>query len=238
MKQLNPDELNRFSRHFSLSEIGETGQLKLKNAKVLVVGAGGLGSPLLLYLAAAGVGTVGIADNDVVSLSNLQRQVLYTTPEIGLKKADLAAQRMKSLYPEIDVQVFCERLTAANAEKLISGYDVVADCSDNFTTRRLLGTETQRLQKPLAFASVMNYEGQLTVFNFLNGPSFGQLYPKLPEDGIYQAQDIGLIGVLPGITGCLQANEIIKIITGYGEVLSGKLLVFSILENRFNLFSI
>jgi sulfur-carrier protein adenylyltransferase/sulfurtransferase len=238
MKTLNTEDYTRFSRHLSLKEIGESGQQKLKNAKVLVIGAGGLGSPLLIYLAAAGVGTIGIADNDVVSLSNLQRQVLFSTSQIGQKKAEVAARRLKYLYSEIQVHTFDKRLNADNAEELISQFDVVADCSDNFATRQLLGRETQRLKKPLAFASVMNYEGQITVFNYQNGPAFSQLYPGVPKDGIFKTEDIGLIGVLPGIAGCLQANEVIKIITGYGEVLSGKLLVFSIFENRFNLFSI
>lgn len=238
MKTLTTEDYSRFSRHLSLSEIGESGQQKLKNAKVLVIGAGGLGSPLLIYLAAAGIGTIGIVDDDVVSLSNLQRQVLYTTAQLGQKKIDVAAKRLQELYPEIGVQRYDKRLNAENAEELISKYDLVADCSDNFATRQLLGRETQRLNKPLAFASVMNYEGQVTVFNYQNGPAFSQLYPDVPKDGIFKTEDIGLIGVLPGIAGCLQANEVIKIITGYGEVLSGKLLVFSIFENRFNLFSI
>jgi adenylyltransferase/sulfurtransferase len=237
MKTLTTEEYSRFSRHLSLNEIGESGQRKLKNAKVLVIGAGGLGSPLLIYLAAAGVGCIGMVDDDVVALSNLQRQVLYTTGQLGQKKIEVAAQRLRDLYPEIDIQLYDQRLNAENAAELIGKYDVVADCSDNFATRQLLGRETQRLGKPLAFASVMNYEGQVTVFNYQNGPAFGQLYPSVPKDGIFKTEDIGLIGVLPGIAGSLQANEVIKIITGYGEVLSGKLLVFSILENRFNLFS-
>ncbi len=238
MKQLTTEEHSRFSRQLSLAEIGESGQLKLKNARVLVIGAGGLGSPLLIYLAAAGVGTIGIVDDDVVSLSNLQRQVLYTSSQVGQKKIEIAAQRLQDLYPEIEIHLFDTRLNADNANELLALYDVVADCSDNFATRQLLGHETQQLNKPLAFASVMNYEGQVTVFNFNNGPSFSDLYPNVPKDGIYQSEDIGLVGVLPGIAGSLQANEVIKMITGYGEVLSGKLLVFSLLENRFNLFSI
>jgi adenylyltransferase/sulfurtransferase len=238
MKQLTTEEYSRFSRHLSLAEIGESGQQKLKNARVLVIGAGGLGSPLLIYLAAAGVGCIGIVDDDVVSLSNLQRQVLYTSSQVGQKKIEVAAQRLQDLYPEIEIQLYDQRLNVDNANELIGKYDVVADCSDNFATRQLLGHETQRLKKPLAFATVMNYEGQVTVFNFNNGPSFSELYPKVPKDGIYQSEDIGLVGVLPGIAGSLQANEVNKMITGYGEVLSGKLLVFSLLENRFNLFSI
>lgn len=238
MKQLSNEDLSRFTRHFSLDEIGREGQEKLKNARVLVVGAGGLGSPLLIYLAAAGVGTIGIVDDDVVSISNLQRQVLYTTAEVGLKKVELAAQKLSALYPEIDIHTYDLKINGANAENLLNDYDIVADCTDNYKTRALLGKVTKKVQKPLAFASVLNYEGQVTVFNYQGGPSYADLFPSVPEDGIYKENDIGLIGVLPGIAGTLQANEIIKIITGYGEVISGKLLVFNLQENRFNLFKI
>ena len=238
MKQLSNEDFSRFTRHFSLDEIGREGQEKLKNARVLVVGAGGLGSPLLIYLAAAGVGTIGIVDDDVVRISNLQRQVLYTTAEVGLKKGKLAAQKLSALYPEIDIQTYDLKINKANAENLLNDYDIVADCTDNYKTRALLGKVTKKIQKPLAFASVLNYEGQVTVFNYHDGPSYVDLFPTVPEDGIYKENDIGLIGVLPGIAGTLQANEIIKIITGYGEVISGKLLVFNLQENRFNLFKI
>ncbi|WP_163714442.1 HesA/MoeB/ThiF family protein [Mangrovibacterium lignilyticum] len=237
MKNLTADDHSRFSRHISLTEIGESGQQKLKNARVLVIGAGGLGSPLLIYLAAAGVGCIGMVDDDVVSLSNLQRQVLYTTAQLGKKKIEVAAQRLLDLYPEIDVRQYDSRLNADNAEELIAAYDVVADCSDNYATRALIGQVTAKLKKPLAYASVLNYEGQVTVFNYENGPAFDQLYPSVPKDGLFKTEDIGLVGVLPGIAGSLQANELIKIITGYGDVLSGKLLVFSIFENRFQVFS-
>jgi adenylyltransferase/sulfurtransferase len=236
MKQLSNGDFSRFTRHFSLSEIGREGQEKLKNARVLVIGAGGLGSPLLIYLAAAGVGTLGIVDDDVVSTSNLQRQVLYTTAEVGLKKVEMASQKLSALYPEIDIQTFDLRLDEENAEQLFKGYDVIADCTDNYKTRALLGTVSAKLNKPLAFASVLNYEGQISVFNYNGGPVYADLFPSVPEDGIYKENEIGLLGVLPGIAGTLQANEIIKIITGYGEVISGKLLVFNIQDNRFNLF--
>jgi len=238
MRQLSNEDLSRFTRHFSLDEMGRAGQEKLKNARILVVGAGGLGSPLLIYLAAAGVGTIGIVDDDVVSISNLQRQVLYTTAEVGLKKGKLAAQKLSALYPEIDIQTYDLKINEANAENLLTNYDIVADCTDNYKTRALLGQVSAKLKKPLAFASVLNYEGQVTVFNYQDGPAYTDLFPSVPEDGIYKENDIGLIGVLPGIAGTLQANEIIKIITGYGEVISGKLLVFNIQENRFNLFKI
>lgn len=236
MKKLNKEDLTRFTRHFSLTEIGETGQEKLKNARVLVVGAGGLGSPLLIYLAAAGIGTIGIVDNDVVSISNLQRQVLYNAAEVGKKKAALASNKLKALYPEIDIIIYDTRIDNENAGKLINDYDVIADCTDNYETRALIGKYSALMNKPLAFASVLNYEGQVSVFNYRGGPAFNKLFPSVPKDGTYKENEIGLIGVLPGIAGTLQANEIIKIVTGYGEVLSNKLLVFNIQENSFNLF--
>ncbi len=237
MKTLTPEDHQRFSRHISLTELGETGQQKLKNARVLVIGAGGLGSPLLIYLAAAGVGTITIIDDDIVSSSNLQRQILYATAQVGLPKVEVAAQRLTDLYPEIHISVHNARLTETNAEELISDCDVVADCSDNYSTRALIGQISDKLKKPLAYASVLNYEGQVTVFNFENGASFSELFPSLPKDGLYKTEDIGLVGVLPGIAGSLQANEVLKIITGYGEVLSRKLLVFAINENRFQVFN-
>ena len=236
MKKLSREDLTRFTRHLSLPEIGREGQEKLKNARVLVIGAGGLGSPLLIYLAAAGVGNIGIVDDDIVSISNLQRQVLYTTAEVRLKKVELASQKLSALYPDIQIQIFDLRLNEENTEQLFQNYDIIADCTDNYKTRALIGQVSAELKKPLAFASVLNYEGQVCVFNYKDGPAFSDLYPTVPKDGVYNENDIGLIGVLPGIAGTLQANEIIKIITGYGEVICGKLLVFNIQENRFNLF--
>jgi adenylyltransferase/sulfurtransferase len=236
MRKLSEEDLSRFTRHYSLPEIGREGQEKLKNARVLAIGAGGLGSPLLIYLAAAGVGTIGIVDDDVVSESNLQRQVLYTTAEVGFKKAEVASRKLSALYPEIDIRIFDLRLNEENAEKLFQEYDIIADCTDNYKTRTLIGQVSAKLKKPLAFASVLNYEGQVSVFNYAGGPALSELYPNIPKDGIYKENEIGLLGVLPGIAGTLQANEVIKIVTGYGEVISGKLLVFNIQENRFNLF--
>jgi len=235
MKKLSNDDLSRFTRHFSLPEIGNEGQEKLKNARVLVIGAGGLGSPLLIYLAAAGIGTIGIVDDDIVSTSNLQRQILYTTAEVGFKKVEVASRKLSALYPEIEIDIFDLRLNEENAEDIFKNYDVIADCTDNYKTRMLIGAVSARLNKPLAFASVLNYEGQISVFNFQGGPAYQDLYPSVPKDGLYKENEIGLLGVLPGIAGTLQANEIIKIITGYGEIISGKLLVFNIQESRFNL---
>lgn len=237
MKKLSNEDLSRFTRHFSLAEIGHEGQKKLKNARVLVIGAGGLGSPLMIYLAAAGVGNIGIVDNDTVSLSNLQRQVLYSASEVGLKKVTIAAQKLSALYPEIEISTFDLRLNETNAENLFRDYDIIADCTDNYKTRALIGKISAKLKLSLAFASVLNYEGQISVFNYQGGPAYADLFPNIPNDGIYNENEIGLIGVLPGIAGTLQANEIIKIITGFGEVISGNLLVFNIQENRFNLIS-
>ncbi len=236
MRKLSKEDFSRFTRHFSLGEIGQEGQEKIKNSRVLVIGAGGLGSPLLIYLAAAGIGTIGIVDDDVVSSSNLQRQILYTTAEVGFKKVEVASQKLSALYPEIEIEIFDLRLNEKNAENIFKNYDVIADCTDNYKTRALIGEVSARLNKPLAFASVLNFEGQISVFNFQGGPAYKDLYPSVPIDGIYKENEIGLLGVLPGIAGTLQANEIIKIITGYGEIISGKLLVFNIQENRFNLF--
>ena len=204
----------------------------------MVIGAGGLGSPLLIYLAAAGIGHIGIVDDDTVSISNLQRQVLYSTADVGRKKVEVASEKLAALYPEIDIKAYDTRLNENNAEILMKHYHVVADCTDNYRTRELIGGVSSRLKIPLAFASVLNYEGQVSVFNYKDGPSYDQLFPKVPQDGIYSENEIGLLGVLPGIAGTLQANEIIKIITGYGNVISGKLLVFDIRENRFSLFRV
>ncbi len=236
MKQLSEEDLSRFTRHLSLADIGKEGQEKLKNARVLVIGAGGLGSPLLIYLAAAGIGTVGIVDDDIVSISNLQRQILYTTTEVGLKKVEIASHKLSALYPEMNIQTFDLKVNAENAENLFKDYDVIADCTDNYKTRWLIGQVSAKLNKPLAFASVLNFEGQISVFNYNGGPAYADLFPRVPEDGIYRENEIGLIGVLPGIAGLHQANEIIKIITGYGEVISGKLMVFNIKENKFSFF--
>jgi sulfur-carrier protein adenylyltransferase/sulfurtransferase len=238
MKTLSKEDLSRFTRHFSLAEVGYAGQEKLKNARVLVIGSGGLGSPLLIYLAAAGTGHIGIVDDDTVSISNLQRQVLYTTAEIGRKKVEVASGKLSALYPGIEVETYDTRLNEANVEDLMKQYHVVADCTDNYITRELIGRVSAKLKLPLVFASVLNYEGQVSVFNFQGGPSYEHLFPQVPQDGIYNENEIGLLGVLPGIAGTLQANEIIKIITGYGEVISGKLLVFNIRDNRFSLFTI
>lgn len=236
MKQLTESDKIRFARHISLPEIGAEGQERLKNARILVIGAGGLGSPLLTYLAAAGIGHITIVDNDVVSLGNLQRQILYGTNDLGKKKVHLAQLRINAIYPETEVVCLDFRITSENADELIQAADVVVDCTDNYKTRALLGEKTRHHAIPLVFASVLNYEAQVTVFNYQGGPCLSDLFPELPPDGLFQENEIGLLGVLPGVAGTLQASEVLKIIVGHGEVLSGKLLVFSLLENRFNVF--
>lgn len=236
MKQLTESDKIRFARHISLPEIGAEGQERLKNARILVIGAGGLGSPLLTYLSAAGIGHITIVDDDVVSLGNLQRQILYGTNDLGKKKVHLAQLRINAIYPETEVVCLDFRITPENADELIQAADVVVDCTDNYKTRALLGEKTRQHAIPLVFASVLNYEAQVTVFNYQGGPCLADLFPELPPDGLFQENEIGLMGVLPGVTGTLQASEVLKIIVGHGEVLSGKLLVFSLLENRFNVF--
>lgn len=232
--KLTEAELTRYGRQVSLKEIGEAGQLKLKNANVLVIGCGGLGCPAITYLAAAGIGRITIVDNDVVDLSNLHRQTLYSTDHLGEKKVFLAGKRVQKNNPLVKIECLDTRFSKENAAELLNNRDAVLDCTDNFSTRQLLGEKSGEYQIPLVFASVLNYEAQVTVFNFQEGPAYHDLFPELPKDGIYKPEDIGLFGVLPGIAGALQANELIKIITGCGEVLSGKLLVFSIQSNRFN----
>ena len=227
---LNKDDINRFSRHLLLPEIGMKGQEKLRSAKVLVVGAGGLGCPVLLYLAAAGVGTIGIVDDDVVDVTNLQRQVLFTTEDVGEKKVRAAAKRVSALDPGIHVVMHESRLNAGNALEIMKDYDIVVDGSDNFPTRYLTNDACVLLHKPLVFGSIFRFEGQVSVFNYQKGPTYRCLFPEPPGPGeVPNCSEIGVLGVLPGMIGTLMANETLKIITGAGEVLSGKLFVMDAL---------
>lgn len=230
MKNLTPEELQRYSRQLILPGFGQEGQFKLKKASVLVVGAGGLGSSALLYLAAAGVGTIGIADFDRVDPSNLQRQVLYTLNDIGRGKAEAAVERLRERNPLVRYQCHTFRVDAGNALDILSGYDVIVDGTDNFATRYLLNDACVLLDKPLIYGSILQYEGQLSVFNLRHdkgwGPNYRDLFPEPPEPGsVPDCGQAGVVGVLPGIIGTMQANEAIKIITGIGEPLSGKLLI-------------
>ncbi|MDX2302774.1 MAG: molybdopterin-synthase adenylyltransferase MoeB [Microscillaceae bacterium] len=230
--QFSKEELERYSRHLIIPEFNIEGQRKLKAAKVLVVGSGGLGSPLLLYLAAAGVGTLGIVDFDVVDDSNLQRQVLFTVDDVGQPKVEVAKRRIQALNPYIQVNTYNTPLTSENALEIIKDYDVVADGTDNFPTRYLVNDACVLLDKTNVYASIFRFEGQASVFNFRDkdgnlGPNYRDLYPTPPPpDLVPSCAEGGVIGVLPGIMGTLQANEVIKVITGVGETLSGRFFVF------------
>ncbi len=228
---LSEHEQSRYSKQIILPEIGNEGQLKLKQAKVLVIGAGGLGCPVLQYLTAAGVGEIGVADGDVISISNLQRQVLYTEQEIGQGKAETAAKKLTLLNPYVKINVHPFFIDSDNAIDLISGYDIIVDGSDNFATRYLVNDASVMLDKPMVSGAIYKFEGQVSVFNYKNGPTYRCIFPEPPgADESPNCADIGVIAVLPGIIGSIQANEVIKIITGIGDVLSGKLLVIDTLS--------
>lgn len=235
---MNTEELRRYNRHIILPEIGKEGQEKLLNASVLVIGAGGLGCPVLLYLVAAGVGRIGIADFDVVDESNLQRQILYTTEDIGLPKAVQAQKRLQLLNPLIKIEAHQLKINRDNALDLFRNYDIIVDGSDSFATRYLVNDACVLLNKPLVFGSIFKFEGQVSVFNYEDGPTYRCLYPEPPQEGeVPNCSEIGVMGVLPGITGTMQANEVIKIVTGLGEVLSGRLLMFDALSMNFHTVS-
>jgi adenylyltransferase/sulfurtransferase len=233
---LNPKEINRYSRHIILSEIGMKGQEKLKQAKVLMVGAGGLGCPVLQYLAAAGVGTMGISDDDKVDETNLHRQVLFSTDDIGRNKAEVAKEKLSKYNPYIHLISHPLHLTSENALKIIYQYDLVIDGSDNFPTRYLVNDACVMLNKPLVFGSIFKFEGQVSVFNYKNGPTYRCLFPEPPVSSPNCAE-IGVLGVLPGIIGTLMANEALKIILGIGKILSGKLFVLDALNFQTQLIS-
>lgn len=205
----------------------------LKQASVAVVGAGGLGAPILSYLAGAGIGTLGIFDHDTVQLSNLQRQILFGTEDIGKPKAECARRAVQRLNPNVKTSAFRERVTAANALDLLRSFDIIVDATDNFPTRYLLNDAAVLLGKPLVYGSIFRYEGQVSVFNYREGPSYRDLYPEPPRPGtVPDCEEGGVLGVLPGIIGALQANEVIKLVAGIGEVLSGKLLVLDSLNGE------
>jgi molybdopterin/thiamine biosynthesis adenylyltransferase/rhodanese-related sulfurtransferase len=231
---MDQQEALRYSRHFLLPEIGQAGQEKLRAARVLVIGAGGLGSPLALYLAAAGVGRLTVVDFDVVDVSNLQRQVLYSTEQVGTPKADAAAERLRALNPAIEVVPVREKLTAANALGLFGAHDVIADGADNFATRYLSNDAAVLARRPLVSASILGFEGQLSVFAHSGGPCFRCLYPEPPPAGaVPSCAENGVLGVLPGVMGLLQATEVLKLLLGIGEPLVGKLLYYDALRMDF-----
>ncbi len=225
------EEKERYSRHFLLQDFGEDGQQKLKNARVLVIGAGGLGCPALQYLAAAGVGTIGIVDGDEVGLSNLHRQILYTNQDIGQNKAVVASYKLQQINPHITTEVFEEFLNIENALDIIDQYDVVLDGSDNFEARYLVNDACVILGKPFVYGAILKFEGQVSVFNYQDGPTYRCLFPEPPKGILIpNCAEVGVIGVLPGLIGSYQANEAIKIITGIGNTLSGRLLMIDALQ--------
>ncbi|RYU78279.1 molybdopterin-synthase adenylyltransferase MoeB [Hymenobacter persicinus] len=228
---LTPDERQRYRRHLQLPEIGDAGQEKLKAARVLVVGAGGLGCPVLQYLAAAGVGTLGIADDDQVETSNLQRQILFGSADLGQNKAEAAARAVQRLNPLVHCQVYPHRIDRAAVRELVGRYDVVVDGSDNFPTRYLLNDACVSTGRPLISGAIYKFEGQVSVFNYAGGPSYRCLFPTPPSATEAPNCDAtGVLGVLPGLIGCAQANEALKVILDLGEVLSGRLWVFDALS--------
>jgi sulfur-carrier protein adenylyltransferase/sulfurtransferase len=233
-RALDADQKNRYSRHVLLPEIGMEGQLKLLDAKVLLLGAGGLGSPTALYLAAAGVGTLGIVDDDVVDVSNLQRQVIHTTSRVGEPKVDSAERAVKDLNPGVNVVKYATRLDASNIMEIIEGYDVIVDGVDNFPTRYLLNDATVRLKIPVVSASILGFDGQLSVFAPYEGPCYRCLYPTPPPAELAPSCGAnGVLGVLPGTMGLLQATEVVKLIVGTGDPLVGRLLLYDALAASF-----
>jgi molybdopterin/thiamine biosynthesis adenylyltransferase/rhodanese-related sulfurtransferase len=233
-RALDADQKNRYSRHVLLPEIGLEGQLKLLDAKVLLLGAGGLGSPTALYLAAAGVGTLGIVDDDVVDVSNLQRQVIHTTDGVGQSKVDSAERAINDLNPGVNVEKYATRLDASNIMEIIEGYDVIVDGVDNFPTRYLLNDATVRLKIPVVSASILGFDGQLSVFAPYDGPCYRCLYPTPPPAELAPSCGAnGVLGVLPGTMGLLQATEVVKLIVGAGDPLIGRLLLYDALAASF-----
>lgn len=231
---LSPEEIGRYSRHLILPELGMEGQKKLKNSSVLLVGTGGLGSPAAMYLAAAGIGRLGIVDFDVVDASNLQRQVIHGQSTVGQKKVESAKARLHDINPFVEVVTYDTLITSENALDIIKDYDVVADGTDNFPTRYLINDACVMLGKPNVYASIFRFEGQLTVFNHEDGPCYRCLYPEPPPPGLVPScAEGGVLGILPGVMGVLQATEVVKIITGLGDTMSGRLLTFDALTMKF-----
>jgi len=231
---LSNDEILRYSRHLIMPEVGMEGQQKLKAAKVLCIGAGGLGSPLALYLTAAGVGTLGIVDFDVVDYTNLQRQIIHTTADVGRKKLDSAAEKLKAINPYINLRTFDTRLSSANALELFREFDIIADGTDNFPTRYLVNDACVLTGKPNVYGSIFRFEGQASVFATEEGPCYRCLYPEPPPPGLVPScAEGGVLGILPGLVGVIQATETIKLILGQGDPLIGRLLLVDALGMKF-----
>ena len=238
-RALTPEQRNRYQRHLLLPEVGENGQLKLLDSKVLLLGAGGLGSPAALYLAAAGVGTLGIIDMDVVDASNLQRQILHNTDRIGERKVDSAKKTLTLINPDVNVVTYDVRLGADNILDIIDGYDVIVDGTDNFPTRYLVNDASLLKRIPVVHGSIFRFEGQVTVFNPYEGPCYRCLLPEPPPAELAPScSEAGVLGVLPGIVGSLQAVETIKLLLGIGDSLQGRLLAYDALEQSFRTFKV
>jgi molybdopterin/thiamine biosynthesis adenylyltransferase/rhodanese-related sulfurtransferase len=230
----NDKEITRYQRQLGMALFGVQGQHRLKAARVVVIGAGGLGCPVLQYLSAAGVGTIGIVDADIVDLSNLHRQVIFTEKQCGQKKTDAAVAILSANNPDTRFEKHSVDLTSANAIEIIGGYDVVMDCTDNFSTRYLINDACVLLDKPWVYGSVYEFEGQVTVFNYKEGPTYRCLFPTPPAPGsVKDCAETGVLGIMPGIIGTFQASEAIKLITGIGEITSGRLMIFNLLRNDF-----
>src|SRR5246127_5209134 len=231
---LSNEEVLRYSRHLIMPEVGMEGQLKLKAAKVLCIGAGGLGSPLALYLGAAGVGTLGLVDFDIVDYTNLQRQIIHTTDDVGRKKLDSAADKLKAINPFLNIRTFETKLTSAHARELFREFDIIADGTDNFPTRYLVNDACVLTGKPNVYGSIFRFEGQASVFATEEGPCYRCLYPEPPPPGLVPScAEGGVLGILPGLVGVMQATEVIKLILGKGSPLIGRLMLVDALSMRF-----
>ena len=232
--ELNNDEVARYSRHLIMPEVGMDGQLKLKSASVLCIGAGGLGSPVAMYLGAAGVGRIGIVDFDVVDYSNLQRQVIHGTPDVGRSKLDSARDRLNAINPEVTVETHDVALSSENALELLANYDVIVDGTDNFPTRYLVNDACVILGKPNVYGSIFRFEGQASVFATKDGPCYRCLYPEPPPPGLVPScAEGGVLGILPGVVGTIQATEAVKLIIGVGEPLINRFMIYDALRMKF-----
>jgi len=239
LKELDPVQYQRYSRHLILPEVGLEGQKKLLDSRVLIIGVGGLGCPLSIYLAAAGVGTIGLVDFDLVDLTNLQRQILFTTDDVGKPKAEVAAKRIRALNPDVNVLIFKERLTSENAMEIMVDFDVIIDGTDNFPTRYLTNDASVLLGKPNVYGSIFRFEGQASVFDAKRGPCYRCLFPEPPPPGLVPScAEGGVLGILPGTIALIQATETIKLITGKGTPLIGRLLQYDSLAMKYREFKL
>lgn len=237
---LSPREIRRYQKQIMIPEIGNPGQLKLRNASVLVIGAGGLGCPVLQYLTAAGVGKIGIVEFDTVDETNLQRQILYGSSDVGKLKSIIAKKHLEYLNPLVNLEIINLKIDHTNSQNIFSNYDIIVDATDNLEARYSINDSCVLMKKPMVHGGIYKFEGQVSVFNYNGGPDYRCYNPEVKNSASKDPQpaDVGLLGVLPGITGTYMANEAIKIITGTGTVLSGKILIFNILYNTYNIIKI